>query len=397
VRDNGKIDLIGRLYDAATDAGKWGAVLDDLMTLFEATGCHLTHYDYHENRMAFSVHKGCDHMSDALWKRYEELLPEDPRLPVYEKYPGMPQACRMTIDEAVLHESRFYREILVPAEVEYTLGVKLDGDGQSTITGLAILRNSSCMPFQRADCDRLGEIIPHLVRAMAMHKRFTLLDFGHRAALEALDHIATGIILLELDGTVRFANQLAQDIAADADGVRLAAGSVTFTSHKMQSAVIAAVGEAIASARDGRILPGQAFSIPRPSGAAPYALLVSTLWGNHLRFDLGLLDDPVAVLFLSDPQRRQEAPAELLQRLFGLTPAESRVLENLVAGHSLKTTAGILEVSQNTARHHLKAIFDKTNTSRQVDVVKLVMSTPLWIEYSRPSGDAGQRHLSATE
>ena len=376
-RDEALFNLIGRLYDTATDTDKWGAFLTELVALFGASAGHLTHFDFQERRMTFSVQVGLDHMSAALWQRYEALLPEDPRMPAYAKYLGKPQSCRMTIDEQTLHASRFYREILVPARIEYTLGLKLDGDNNGG-TGLAITRDDRSSPFDQADCDLLGKIIPHLKRAMEIHKRFALLDFGQRMALEALDRIATGIVLLDEGGVVKFANRLARDIAGSADGFRIIGDSVMFADYDIQTEVIAAARGAIASARAGRVLPGKGFAIPRPSGATPYALMVSTLWGSHLRFDLGLLDDPIAVLFLSDPQRPQEAPAELLQRLYGLTPAEARVLEALVAGHNLKGAAAGLGIAYETVRSHMKSIFDKTNTRRQIDVVKLVLSTSLW-------------------
>ncbi len=393
-RDDAVFSLIGRLYDAATDTDKWGAFLTELVTLFDASACHLTHYDFQEQRMTFSIHAGLDHMSAALWKRYEALLPEDPRMPAYAKYLGKPQSCRMTVDEQTLHASRFYREVLVPARIEYSLGIKLDGDDNGG-TGLAIFRDDRSSPFDHADCDLLGIIIPHLKRALEIHKRFALLDFGQRMALEALDRIATGIVLLEEDGVVKFANRLARDIAGSADGFRIVGDSVMFADHGIQTEVIAAARGAIASARAGRVLPGIAFAIPRPSGAAPYALMVSTLWGSHLRFDLGLLDDPIAVLFLSDPERPQEAPAELLQRLYGLTPAEARVLESLVAGHNLKGVAAALGVAYETVRFHMKSIFDKTDTRRQIDVVKLVLSTSLWNSragQTRPTGAIAEAH-----
>jgi len=393
-RDDAIFELIGRLYDAATDTDKWAAFLTELVTLFDASACHLTHFDFQERRMTFSIHAGLDHMSAALWKRYEALLPEDPRIPVYAKYPGKPQSCRMTIDEQTLHDSRMYREVLVPARVEYSLGILLDGDDNSG-TGLAILRDDRFSPFDQADCDLLGKIIPHLKRALEIHKRFALLDFGQRMALEALDRIATGIVLLEEGGVVKFANRLARDIAGSADGFRIMGDSVMFADYDIQTEVIAAVRGAIASARAGRVLPGKGFAIPRPSGATPYALMVSTLWGSHLRFDLGLLDDPIAVLFLSDPQRPQEAPAELLQRLYGLTPAEARVLEALVAGRNLKGAAAELGITHETVRSHLKCIFDKTDTRRQIDVVKLVLSTSLWNSragQTRPTGAIAEAH-----
>ena len=387
-RDEALFNLIGRLYDTATDTGKWGAFLTELVTLFGASAGHLTHFDFQERRMTFSVQVGLDHMSAALWQRYEALLPEDPRMPAYAKYLGKPQSCRMTIDEQTLHASRFYREVLVPARIEYTLGLKLDGDNNGG-TGLAITRDDRSSPFDQADCDLLGKIIPHLKRALEIHKRFALLDFGQRMALEALDRIATGIVLLDEGGVVKFANRLARDIAGSADGFRIIGDSVMFADYDIQTEVIAAARGAIASARAGRVLPGKGFAIPRPSGATPYALMVSTLWGSHLRFDLGLLDDPIAVLFLSDPQRPQEAPAELLQRLYGLTPAEARVLEALVAGHNLKGTAAGLGIAYETARSHMKSIFDKTNTRRQIDVVKLVLSTSLWKAVSGESEPVG--------
>ena len=376
-RDEALFNLIGRLYDTATDTDKWGAFLTELVALFGASAGHLTHFDFQERRMTFSVQVGLDHMSAALWQRYEALLPEDPRMPAYAKYLGNPQACRMTVDEQTLHASRMYREVLVPARIEYTLGLKLDGDNNGG-TGLAITRDDRSSPFDQADCDLLGKIIPHLKRALEIHKRFALLDFGQRMALEALDRIATGIVLLDEGGVVKFANRLARDIAGSADGFRIIGDSVMFADYDIQTEVIAAARGAIASARAGRVLPGKGFAIPRPSGATPYALMVSTLWGRHLRFDLGLLDDPIAVLFLSDPQRPQEAPAELLQRLYGLTPAEARVLEALVAGHNLKGAAAGLGIAYETVRSHMKSIFDKTNTRRQIDVVKLVLSTSLW-------------------
>ena len=115
----------------------------------------------------------------------------------------------------------------------------------------------------------------------------------------------------------------------------------------------------------------------------------SAVWGGYVSFELGQVDDALAVLCVSDPQRPQEAPAEWLQRLYGLTPAEARVLEALVAGHNLKGAAAGLGIAYETVRSHMKSIFDKTNTRRQIDVVKLVLSTSLWKAVSGESEPVG--------
>ncbi len=264
-RDEALFKLIGQLHDTATDTDKWGAFVTELVMFFCASSGHLVHYDFQEQRMTFSVHAGLDHMSAALWMRYEALLPGDPRMPAYAKYIGKPQSCRMTIDEQTLHASRMYREVLVPARIEYTLGLKLDGDNNGG-TGLAIMRNDRSSPFDQADCDLLGKIIPHPRRALELHKRFALLDFGQRMALEALDRIATGIVLLEEGSVVKFANRLARDIAGSADGFRIMGDSVMFADYDIQTEVIAAARGAIASARADPGAARQRVRDPAPIG-----------------------------------------------------------------------------------------------------------------------------------
>jgi DNA-binding CsgD family transcriptional regulator len=56
---------------------------------------------------------------------------------------------------------------------------------------------------------------------------------------------------------------------------------------------------------------------------------------------------------------------------FGLSPAQARVSVMIIAGHSLVDTARRLHVSENTARSHLKQIFQKTNTHGQMELVHL--------------------------
>lgn len=114
---------------------------------------------------------------------------------------------------------------MVPARIENSLRVELDGEGDSAI-GLAICCHDGLASFDQADCDLLGVLIPHLRRAMVIHKRFALLDFSQRAALEALDRIATGIVLLDDGGAVKFANHLARDIAGSGDGFLIMQNSV---------------------------------------------------------------------------------------------------------------------------------------------------------------------------
>ncbi|AKF09780.1 helix-turn-helix transcriptional regulator [Sandaracinus amylolyticus] len=66
-----------------------------------------------------------------------------------------------------------------------------------------------------------------------------------------------------------------------------------------------------------------------------------------------------------------------LQRAWGLTRMEARVARRLATGMRLKDVARDLGISQETARTHLKQLFSKTETNRQVALVALLRGLPL--------------------
>ena len=67
-------------------------------------------------------------------------------------------------------------------------------------------------------------------------------------------------------------------------------------------------------------------------------------------------------------------PIDLLQRHFGLAPAEARLAFHLVAGETLRSAAVKLSISYETARTCLKHIFRKTETCRQAELVIVILT-----------------------
>ena len=84
---------------------------------------------------------------------------------------------------------------------------------------------------------------------------------------------------------------------------------------------------------------------------------------------------PVAV-FIS---RRQGQPFSLpssVAELYGLTERELDIAELLMQGKSVNEISELANVSVNTVRTHVKSIFAKTDTNRQVDFVRLMLCHP---------------------
>jgi DNA-binding CsgD family transcriptional regulator len=86
----------------------------------------------------------------------------------------------------------------------------------------------------------------------------------------------------------------------------------------------------------------------------------------------GLLLGARVLLLLTDLGKRLVPKTRLIARTFALSVAETRIAERIAAGVSLEKAAEDLGISRETARNHLKAVFAKTGTHRQSELVALL-------------------------
>lgn len=388
------LDCIGYLYDAATDVDKWKAFLESLTHLFDADFATFNHGDVIYKKLSFMMDYGFEHLGERrksrLLSRYKELAFEDLLLPSFVNFPEKPLSCRQIIDQAPFdvaqyHETRVYQEARKPFGIEYLLAVLLPfDDGGSSVIGIA--RRPERNPFDQDNCDLLGQLVPHIKRALSLSRQLAILDFGQRSAAAALDQLPTGIILTDAEGQIQLINKAARQITDRNDGLTQYNRRVAANDPKQTAAILGYIRQAVENAHDENILPGEAISITRPSGARPLPVVIGSLWGNLLKFELGRLDEPLAILFVTDPDTPLETAPELLQRLFGLTPAEAVLAERLVAGDTLKSAAKTLGITVNTTRDRLKTVFGKTNTHSQAALIKMIMSTPVGVRIQDGDG-----------
>ena len=82
------------------------------------------------------------------------------------------------------------------------------------------------------------------------------------------------------------------------------------------------------------------------------------------------------ILIVSDPGSPITVQHEILESIYGLTPALADVANGLLKGYSLEYIARLRHVSIGTVRQQLKSILSKTGTVRQSDLVRQLLSLP---------------------
>jgi DNA-binding CsgD family transcriptional regulator len=273
------------------------------------------------------------------------------------------------IDDEQLRASDFYREWMAPqglgphAPIGHTVALE---QGRP-LAGLAIFATRSTGPFGALHLALGDELVPHLAlgyRLLSQMRRY-------EALADAIDRFPTGVVLLDARGHVLNASRSALDIFEEADGLSLVDGIPCASDAGSEAALRHAIDDAIAGATASSAAPNAVLSVTRRSAKHPYPTLVAPL---RPRSGEPTLADAVVVLYVADLDSGKVRRREALRKLYGLTEAEAHLVVLLCQGRSLEQAADERGVKMNTARSQLKQVFAKTRTSRQSELVRLVLA-----------------------
>ncbi|HIJ82917.1 MAG TPA: hypothetical protein HPQ00_01800, partial [Magnetococcales bacterium] len=333
------LTTIEAMYDAVTDSRKWENVLKEMTELLDADSAHIGHFDRDNPLFNVSLLYGVEndmHWDAELQQKFEKLIPEDPRLILCNTYPEKPISCRMYLTDTELHDSRMWQEVLRYSRAEYSLIVTLQGNNQETLTGVGVFRTPEGRPFDQEACDIMGELVPHFKRVLSLHKQLANMDLGQRMGMSTLDHIPMGIFVVASQGKVHFVNDFGDSLARENDGLLIDSGHLALQRSKENDELQRFIHAAVDTSKRARAYPTppQALSVTRTRAEEPLWMMVSPLMVGGASLGVDPLQQPMAVVFVSDPLQPQESPPELLQRLFGLTRREAALVEQLVLGRS---------------------------------------------------------------
>jgi DNA-binding CsgD family transcriptional regulator len=177
------------------------------------------------------------------------------------------------------------------------------------------------------------------------------------------------VVVVAGESRILHANEAARHMFANgarivSRGGRLAARDAAADAELSQAIALARSDEAALGAAGIGVSLGA-------SDAQPALAHVLPLARGEVR--TRLMPQASAAVFIKTPEPRAAPDLRAMAQTYGLTPAEARVAERLLAGAAnLAEVAASLDVSLPTVKTHLSQVFAKTGVSRQSDLVALV-------------------------
>jgi len=263
----------------------------------------------------------------------------------------------------------FYNDFGARFEIAQCLAGVLEASPQ-TVSVVSVNRTER-VRFDAEDAALLTAIMPPLQRALEVHRRLTGAELTAANASAVLDRLPQGVLLISAQGVVLSTNRAAETILRARDGLtsdhgELRASTIALT-NRLREALDAAVGTSQGIGVDAR---NTGLALPCPSGRRPLSIMIAPLPRSRAAL---VSDGAVAVVFVTDPDRSPIPDAAIIRAAFGLTSAESELVQRLISGSTLEHAAAQLRVCVETVRKRLKIIFEKTNTHRQAELVRLVL------------------------
>ena len=367
-------EVVESTYDCVLNPARWDHAVGIIAELCRSQCCVLSTADLEKGGYERTFQVGYDEHYRLLHKeKYGVMNPYVARLRVLPAGKVVTGAKLMSDHDFL--ESRYYQEWVKPQGLRYTVGLNVLKNARVRFA-LSVSRPRSEGPYEGAENRILALIAPHIRRALTISYELNLRTISSDALETTLDRLTCGVYLAARDGRIIYMNRAAERQVRSGNVLSIGNHRLIAVNRVARTALTKAIAEA-ASDEDETLSCGMAVALPRHQNGGMGLIAKILPLGRGQRRHFGETFAATTAIFVQDPEVAPLDSGTAFSKLYGLTPSELRLLLAMLPGRSIKEVAEVLGICETTAKTHLHHIHMKTATSRQTQLLHLLMrSTP---------------------
>jgi DNA-binding CsgD family transcriptional regulator len=362
------LNLVGMVYDAALDEHKWPSFLEAFASAVGGSSSILRSADMKTSTAGFVASSGYD--PDWQLAYCNHFVKVDYLIPaLFQFKEGEVKTSDQVFSISEQRNAEFYNDYFVPQDKLHAMGALLVKNGNHTLL-LAAQSGKQQGEFGEEAVRLMELLIPHVTRAVQVHRKINTVSVEKEWALGALDQVRMGVILTNGHGAPLFVNHAAELMLTQRGGIGIRQDRLFLHLSSESAHFYQLVGRA-AMQREGGDM-----RISLAGGNEFLHCQITPVSSDFsARWNIASGSGCVAV-FLSKPGSLQLSPARLAA-LYRLTPAEARLAAKLAEFRSVDQAAADIGVAIHTVRTQLKSIFAKTGAKSQSELLMLLATGTL--------------------
>lgn len=369
------LSLIQLLYAAPGSLDGWQAFLNALCAATDGCGASFISHDLRSHAASIALTARTD--PAAVLGYTEHWGTHDPwaRSPKLSEFgPATVVRGEQLITHSEFRRTAYYSDFARGYDIVRCLAGMIEA-GPDVVSVVSVNGTERRGPFGSDDTVLIEALMPHVHRALQLHRRLAATEAAAHSLSAVVDRSSHGVLFINRQGRVTYMNSLARRLSEACDGLavedRELRAARAVDTDRLRRLVAGAAGTTAGCALE----TGGVMTLGRPSGRRPLQVVISPLAQNRLLSP----DDgqPAVLVMVSDPDHVGVPGEQTLRCLYSLTPGEAKLAQLLVLGLKLDQASAHLGLRTATVRTRLKAIFEKTDTHRQSELIQLLLKTAI--------------------
>ncbi|WP_288400951.1 helix-turn-helix transcriptional regulator [uncultured Acinetobacter sp.] len=354
-------------------ADDWIILLEQLNQHFNLQASQLLAVDLEVQALSFSVHHGVDfdehQLEQAALKQIRLDIDDDPRL---NKMLSAPMQgwmhCFQHFAEDEITQTQVYQQVLEPLNLRFCSAIQILYDHKVCIM-LSFLTSPERGALSCSELQPIYELLPILKQKIQQYRHHFEYSTMTLLGSQLIQKMNQPIAIINLNGDILELNTEAKQLLENSKLIQIKQRRFAFNESSQQQFELNLIELERLHKRHHDLSYAERSKIMMVDDRLFLTLDLLSPEKTHKIFGLR----PVLLATFSGLKHKPKYQREICTQLFMFTPVEHKICEQLLEGKTTKEIALSHDIQADTVKKHLQAIFKKTKTHRQSELIQLLM------------------------